>query len=180
MAVVGDKRYRNRVLGAERAPDRKQLIFTAFDLVKGRTRELTRFATSPTPDAEYAWDLSPDGTRIAILRRSETTIRILSLSGQPSEEVIGKRMGSLETVDWAANGRGLFVSSIREGGSALSHLDLKGNGHLLWETKGTVEPSITTFVGGPSAPWVVPSPAGRHLAICVWTLNANIWMLENF
>jgi hypothetical protein len=165
---------------AERAPDRKQLVFTAFDLLKGRTRELMRFATSPTPDAEYAWDLSPDGTRIAILRRSETTIRILSLSGQPSEEVIGKRMGSLETVDWAANGRGLFVSSIREGGSALSHLDLKGNTHLLWETKGTVEPSITTFVGGPSAPWVVPSPDGRHLAICVWTLNANIWMLENF
>jgi len=34
--------------------------------------------------------------------------------------------------------------------------------------------------GGPSAPWVVPSPDGHHLAICVWSVNANIWMIENF
>jgi hypothetical protein len=59
-------------------------------------------------------------------------------------------------------------------------LDLKGNARLLWEAKGNVEPSITAFVGGPSAPWAIPSPDGRHLAICVWSLNANIWMLENF
>ena len=165
---------------AERATDRKQLVFTAFDPVKGGGRELTRFGTSSTPDAEYAWDLSPDGTRIAILRRSEATIHILSLSHQTSEEVTGKRLSSLETVDWAANGRGLFVSSVREGGSALLHLDLKGDSHPLWESKGTVEPGILAFVGGPSVPWVVPSPDGRHLAICVWSLNANIWMMENF
>jgi serine/threonine protein kinase/dipeptidyl aminopeptidase/acylaminoacyl peptidase len=165
---------------AERTADHKQLVFTSLDPVNGRGRELMRFATRPTPDAEYAWDLSPDGTRIAILRRSEATIHILSLSRQTSEDVIGKRLISLETVDWAANGRGLFVSSVREGGSALLHLDLKGDSHLLWESKGTVEPGITAFVGGPSAPWVVPSPDGRHLAICVWSLNANIWMMENF
>ena len=139
-----------------------------------------RFNTNPTPDAEYAWDLSPDGTRIAILRRSETPIRILSLSQQISSDVVANSFGSLQTVDWSADGGALFVSSVNEGGSALLHLDLKGNAHLLWEKKGTVEPSITAFVGGPSAPWVVPSPDGRHLAICVWNLNANIWMMENF
>ena len=165
---------------AERSTDHKQLIFTAFDPARGRGPELLRFNTNPTPDAEYAWDLSPDGTRIAILRRSEATIHILSLSQQTSEEVVGRGVSSLETVDWAADGKGVFVSSIREGGSGLLHLDLKGNGQLLWESKGTVEPSVTAFVGGPLAPWAVPSPDGRHLAICVWSLNANIWMMENF
>jgi serine/threonine protein kinase len=165
---------------AERSQDRKQFIFTAFDPVQGRGRELTRFETSPTPDAEYSWDLSPDGMDIAIIRRSEAMIHILSLSRRTSEEVATKGWNGLETVDWAADGTGLFVSSIREGGSALLRLDLKGNTHLLWEFRGTVEPSITAFVGGPAAPWVIPSPDGRHLAICEWNLGANMWIMENF
>jgi hypothetical protein len=165
---------------AERAPDRKQLIFTTFDPVLGRGRELARFDTNPTPDAEYVWDLSPDGTRIAILKRSEAAISVLSLRGQPLQQVSVKGWHSLQSVDWLADGTGLFVSSVREGGATLLHLDLGGNAHLLWESKGTIQPEITPFVGGPSAPWAVPSPDGRHLAICEWSLSANIWMMENF
>jgi eukaryotic-like serine/threonine-protein kinase len=165
---------------AERSSDRTQLIFTAFDPVLGRGRELTRFDTNPTPDAEYVWDLSPDGTRIAILKRSEAAISVLSLSGQPLQEVVVKGWPSLQSVDWLADGTGLFVSSVREGGATLLRLDLGGNAHLLWESKGTIQPEITPFIGGPSAPWAVPSPDGRHLAICEWSLSANIWMLENF
>jgi hypothetical protein len=33
--------------------------------------------------------------------------------------------------------------------------------------------------GGPSAPWAIPSPDGRHLAIYSWSLNANMQMIEN-
>jgi Tol biopolymer transport system component len=148
--------------------------------VRGRGRELTRFDTNPTPDAEYTWDLSRDGTRIAILKRSEATIYFLSLSGQASRQIVVKGWSGLQSVDWAADGSGLFVSSVREGGSALLRLNLKGNGQLLWAFKGAVEPGITAFVGGPLAPWAVPSPDGRHLAICGWSLNANIWLMENF
>jgi Tol biopolymer transport system component len=165
---------------AERTPDHKHLIFTAFDPVLGRGRELTRFDTNPTPDAEYTWDLSHDGTRIAILKRSEATIYFLSLSGQASRQIVVKGWSGLQSVDWSADGSGLFVSSVREGGSALLRLNLNGNGQLLWAFKGTVEPGITAFVGGPLAPWAVPSPDGRHLAICGWSLNANIWLMENF
>jgi Tol biopolymer transport system component len=165
---------------AERAPDRKQLIFTAFDPVLGRGREFAHFDTNPTPDAEYVWDLSPDGTRIAILKRSEAAVSVLSLSGQPLQEVIVKGWHGLQSVDWSADGTGLFVSSVREGGATLLCLDLGGNAHLLWESKGTIQPEITPFIGGPSAPWGVPSPDGRNLAICEWSLNANIWMMESF
>jgi hypothetical protein len=31
-----------------------------------------------------------------------------------------------------------------------------------------------------SAPWAAPSPDGQHLAIYVWSLSANMWMMENF
>ena len=113
---------------AERTQDRKQLIFTAFDPLQGRGRELARFDTNLTPDAEYAWDLSPDGSRITILTRSEATIHCLSLSGQASRQIVMKGWSGLQSVDWAADGSGLFVSSVREGGSALLRLNLKGNG----------------------------------------------------
>jgi hypothetical protein len=165
---------------AERTPDHTHLIFTAFDPILGRGRELARFDTNPTPDAEYAWDLCPDGTRIAILKRSEATINILSLSRKASQQIVVRGWNGLQSVDWAADGTSLFVSRVTEGGSALLRLDLKGNGQLLWTYKGTVEPGISAFIGGPLAPWAVPSPDGRHLAICGWSLNANIWLMENF
>ena len=165
---------------AERTPDHKQLIFTAFDPIKGRDRELTRFTTKPTPDAEYAWDLSPNGTHIAILKRSEAIIHVLSMSLQPTQEIVVKGWSGLQTLDWASDGTGLFVAIAREGGSALLRMDLKGSGQLLWASKGTVEPGISAFLGGPTVPWAVPSPDGRHLAICEWNLSANIWMMENF
>jgi signal transduction histidine kinase len=48
------------------------------------------------------------------------------------------------------------------------HVDLQGNTHVLWEQKGSVAPwnvPYAHWLGGPSAPWAVPSPDGRHLAI---------------
>lgn len=51
---------------AEQAPDRKQLVFTAFDPVRGKGQELARFATEP--NADYNWSASPDGTRIGAVK----------------------------------------------------------------------------------------------------------------
>ena len=84
---------------------------------------------------------------------------------------------------WAADGKGFFVSSATKTGAALLHLDLRGNAHILWEQKGNIAPwngPFTQWLGGPSAPWAIPSPDGRHLAIYSWSLNANMWLMENF
>jgi serine/threonine protein kinase/Tol biopolymer transport system component len=166
----------------ERSEDNKQLIFTAFDPVNGRGRELIRLAIDNTADLDYVWDLSPDGTRIAVLKYSASNIRVFPLNGAPPQEIFAKGWKSLESVHWAADGKGFFVSGTADGGSALLHLDLKGNAHVLWKQKGSIAPWNVPLAHrwGPSAPWAIPSPDGRHLAIYDWSLNGNMWVMENF
>ena len=112
---------------AERTADMKELVFTAFDVLKGRGRELVRLNTDATADLDYVWDLSPDGTRIAILKYSAGSIRVFPLDGSPSQEIVAKGWTSLQSVNWAADGKGFFVSAAATGGSTLLRVDLQGN-----------------------------------------------------
>ena len=168
--------------------DGKQLIFTAFDPIKGKGRELTRFATDPRGD--YSWDLSPDGTRIAVARQPSRRFDILSLDGHAAKTIMVKdwdigvdtRVGGRDLVrgvdfDWAADGKGLFTSGQVAQRSVLLYVDLQGNTHVLREQKGGLSPGVR---GGFSGPWGVPSPDGRHLAMLGWTRNSNVWMMEGF
>ena len=150
----------------EQTPDRKQLIFTALDPLKGRGRELARFDADPT--ADYDWDLSPDASFIDIRKNREPRLSMLSLTGQEPRELIVKGWGTLINLDWAADGKGLFTSGPVERGSVLLYVDLQGNAHPLWEQRGSL------------ATWAIPSRDGRHLALSGWTRNTNFWMLENF
>jgi len=151
---------------AERTSDRKQIVFTELDSVKGRGRELAKSNTDPTK--EYHWDLSPDGTRIALLKHRDGTVHILSLTGAAQMEITSKGWNTLSSVVWTADGKGLFVSSFTARGADMLHMGLQGNTRLLWEHPGGVD------VYG------VPSPDGRHLAMRGWNVEGNMWMMENF
>jgi len=151
---------------AERSPDRKQLVFTAFDLMKGRGQELAEFKTEAA--GEYQWDLSRDGVHIAVLKKREGQIQILSLNGSAPQEITVKGWNLLTNATWTADGKGLFASSFNERGSVLLKVDLRGNARILWEQLG----GINTYA--------LPSPDGRHLAMLSWTNNTNMWMMENF
>jgi Tol biopolymer transport system component len=151
---------------AERTPDRKQIIFTALDPVKGRARELARSNTDASTN--YHWDLSPDGTHIALLKHRDATVHILSLNGVESRQILSKEWNTLSSVVWTADGKGLFVSSYTARGADMLHMDLQGNTRLLWEHPGGIE------IYG------VPSPDGRHLAMRGWNVDSNLWMMENF
>jgi hypothetical protein len=154
----------------------RQVIFTAFDPVKGRGRELMRFDIDSI--AECVWDLSGDGTRIAVLETfekyarhrfkcSEGPIRILFLSGWATQEITVRGWNSFQSVNWAADGKGLFLSSPTRTGLALLHVDLRGDARLLWEQKGVLQAAG------------LPSPDGRHLAIYGWRVSANM-LMEGF
>jgi serine/threonine protein kinase len=168
---------------AELSTDLRQLVFTAFDPLKGRGRELCRFEIGAKPGPDYEWALSPDGTRLALLEYSGREIHIISFDGSPARSLAITGRKSLQSVNWTADGKGFLVSSAANGGSALLRVDLRGNANILWEQKGSIAPwnvPLSHRLGGPSAPWAVPSPDGHHLAIYRWELSANMWMLENF
>lgn len=153
---------------AEPTEDRKQEIISAIDPLQGRGRELARFDLDPgEEDSDTA--LSPDGTRIAATRTPSGPIYILSLRGETPREIRVKGWTNLLSVNWEADGKGLYVSSGTRGARVLLHVDLLGNAHVLWKNVGATGETLA-----------YPSPDGRHLAMQGWTSNTNIWMMENF
>jgi Tol biopolymer transport system component len=157
---------------AEESSDHRKIIFTAFDPLKGRGKELTQFDTDPV--AQYSWALSPDGTRIAVLNPPEERIHILHLDGSAPEEIAVKNLNLGDALDWAADGKGLFIDNTTPQGMALTYLDLHGNTRQIWEQRGIL-------VGrGLQSTWGIASPDGRHLAINGWNISNNVWMLDNF
>ena len=151
---------------AEQSADGKPIIFTAFDALNGRDAEIARFETEPA--AAYNWGLSPDGTRIAILKFGDNRIHIVSLKGEAPQEVAVKHWTNLEGLYWAADCRGWFTGSKSHTGVVLLHVDLQGEAHAVWG------------VSGDAAMEGLPSPDGRHLAVNAADQNTNVWLMENF
>jgi Tol biopolymer transport system component len=157
---------------AERGADSRQLIFTALDPLKGRGRELARLEISPNDS--YTWNLSPDGTRIAVLQHRDSGITIIHLSGGHRQRVLvrgwdpNSQQRLAGVMWWTADGKGLIAGSLFNRGSVLLHIDLKGNATVLWQR----ESSPGTFG--------VPSPDGRRLAMSAWDMSSNLWMIDNF
>jgi WD40 repeat protein len=154
---------------AESTEDGKQRIVTTFDPVKGRGAELARFEIdhSPKGDNSPLSNISPDGTRLAVSGGPKGPIQILSLRGQPTRVIQAKSLDDMQSFNWAADGKGLFISNAAKRGSELLHMDLQGNVVVLWNcSEGSC--------------FAVPSPDGHHLAIYSEQRSANMWMMENF
>jgi eukaryotic-like serine/threonine-protein kinase len=146
--------------------DKNRLIFTSFDPVLGRGRELARFKLDDT-NKFYGWALSPDGARIAIIKQSTAEIHVLSLQTNADQKIIVQGWNSLMALDWTSDGTGLFTSSLQPSCVVL-RVDLHGNARVLWEPKGV------------NMTWAIPSPDGRHLAMPAFFQNSNVWTMENF
>jgi eukaryotic-like serine/threonine-protein kinase len=153
---------------SEPTEDGKQLIVTAIDPLKGRGRELFRFALLSNNE-DWFLDLSSDGTRFAVTQTPAGPMYILSSEGKLLHQFTVKGWTDLESFYWTADGKGLFVTAAVRNGKEILHVDLQGNAHRLWEN-----------TGGSGETEARPSPDGRHLAFNAWTTNGNIWMLRNF
>jgi Tol biopolymer transport system component len=148
----------------------KQLVLTSFDPLKGRGREVARVDRNPPSLPE--WDISPDGSRIAVgmFSAGEGRIRIIPVGGGPASDIVVEGWTSIEYVDWSPDGKALYVSSRSPAGTALVRVDLQGRAQRLWGER-------TPF--GESVPGT-PSPDGRHLLLAHWTVEGNVWMIERF
>lgn len=153
---------------AEQTDDHKQLVFTSFDPMKGRGSEIARFDIDlDAHELGVPFALSPDGTRIAILRTPADPIYILSLRGQATQEIRVKGWSDLKFVRWSTDGKGLFVANGHGAqGAALLHVDIQGNVTVLWS-------NLRIDI-------LEPSPDGRHLVFGGYDEDSNIWTLENF
>ena len=160
----------SRCILLEDGQDRKQLLISTFDPLKGREKLLRTIEQDPAHGSGAA-GLSPDGSMLALSSAGEAEIhiRLLSLSGGLDREIAVKGWRTLTGLNWALDGKGLYVGSHSPPGSTLLYVDLTGNARVLWQYKA-----------GRGAMWGLPSPDGRYLAILGDVTNSNAWMLEGF
>lgn len=144
-----------------------ELVFTAFDPLRGRGGELVRVATDP--EEFPAWDLSPDGSTLAIVDLDERKgrIRLVELENGSARLIGVGPSEQLSGISWAADGRSWFVTSSSLRGSAILQVRADGKVSELWRS--------SSLLAAPLA-----SPDGRNLAFSSSTYNSNAWLIENF
>jgi serine/threonine protein kinase/Tol biopolymer transport system component len=147
-----------------------QLAFYSLDPVRGKGEELGKIEVSP--DRFKSWNVSPDGSRLVLVDHHKYHARIeeLTLKDRTWHELsLEPGWGELQSIAWAADGKGFFATSWLPDSFNLLHVTLAGkvnpllrNGHRQW----MVNP--------------LPSPDGKYLAFQAQTFDRNVWLLEGF
>jgi eukaryotic-like serine/threonine-protein kinase len=89
-------------------------VFYDLDPIRGKGRELAR--TKWVPEYVGDWDISPDGTEVAIPNHDPHNgrIRVITLQessqGSSEREIVLPDRTDLRGLVWAADGRGWFVT----------------------------------------------------------------------
>ena len=149
--------------------DHRRLVFTEFDPVQGRGREVARVEVGG-PVQLPPWDLSLDGAALAIVEQSDSasTISIVSTRGAPAKKVTLDRPIGVANIAWAADSRSWIVVSVSPDGD--------------WRLT-RVKPDGATVSLIPRQQWMwdaAASPDGKHTAYTSNTVDGNIWLLEDF
>jgi len=144
---------------------------------KGNTQETYRFDVKsgkstdpPQIDPPSDWNLSPDGSQLAVIvrRPNQGTIQLRSTSTGKTRDLIVKGWSGLIGGDWSADGRSIFTTShSHEGDSTLLNVTLDGRTSVLLHSRNDIWSAI-------------PSPDGRFLAITEASGTQNVWQIENF
>ncbi|HTW56930.1 MAG TPA: hypothetical protein VMD99_02245 [Terriglobales bacterium] len=143
-----------------------QIVFSSFDPVKGRKAELLKL---PFNHVRTAWDLSPDGKRVAFSEFSyvKGEVSLLPLDGGAAQKISQTQWTELLSVAWAADGKSLFAASFSSRGTAIVHLDFAGHGKQLFKPNWRIET-------------LEPSPDGKYLAFGPLISNSNVWTMGFF
>jgi len=151
---------------------KNELVVAAFDPLGGPGKELVRIPLEAGSNADigfdYSWQLSPDGSRIGIVKSHGNQIRLVPLAGGLTRTITIKGYSDLTGLNWAINSQSIFVSTLDPGGATLLHVALNGDAQPVWQ-----QPQL-------NATWGFPSPDGRHLALLGASSEANVWIISNF
>jgi serine/threonine protein kinase len=152
--------------------EKNELTIVAFDPLSGPGKELLRIPLETGSNADigfdYWWQLSPDGSKIGIVKKHGNQIAMVPLSGGPTRTITVNGYSDLLEFYWAADSQSMFVSTVAPRGASLLHVLLSGDAQPIWH-----QPQSTHT-------WGFPSPDGRHLAIMDSNSESNVWMINNF
>ncbi|MBV8570494.1 MAG: protein kinase [Acidobacteriaceae bacterium] len=153
-----------------RSTENDQFVFYELDPLRGKGRELAR--TGWIPSLIGDWDLSPDGSSIAIPNHDPQNAQIRVVSLDATEPDMAERVvrvdgaRNLGAVDWAASGQEWYVVEKRPLEMVL--FDVESDGHSRELLKST------------NMLWAVPSPDGRKIAFPEDATSSNVWMINGF
>jgi Tol biopolymer transport system component len=154
-----------------RQEEGKEWAFYSLDPIRGKGEQLGKIES---PAGFYGgWNVSPDGSRLAVVRgvvKYKGRIEVLTLSDRAWREVsVEPGWGLLQSIAWAADGNGFFVTSWLPDSFNLLHVKLDG------KVKPLLRNGRRQWMFNP-----LPSPDGKYLAFQAQTYDANVWMLEGF
>ena len=124
--------------------ENQQLVFYALDPIRGKGQELARQEIASGPEiVESNWDLSPDGSRIALAipEGPPARIRILSLASGTLQDIRVTGWSAFQSMEWAADGKGWFVASRSAAANTLLFVDPEGHAYPLRQTAGAYDTS---------------------------------------
>jgi Tol biopolymer transport system component len=150
------------------AMEGSQYVFYALDPDRGDTHEVAR-TEHRAPFTHF--DLSPDGTKVAVVHNDDDRIIIVDLATGEESFVVVHGWNMFEFVSWTAQGDGFFVNAgfaMASSYPLLLSVDLDGRSRVLRRN--------------PSEWYVYPlaSPDGRHLAFASMSFHGNAWLIEEF
>jgi Tol biopolymer transport system component len=152
---------------SERDEANHEIVFYGFTVLGGRIGESVPVAADA--GASPSWDLSPDGSMLAIdgLNARKDHIRILEWESGSSRAVTLGLGQSAAGLAWTPDGRALLVatSSVRHFSIVRLHLD--GDSDVLWTGPDAVNQPIM-------------SPDQKKIAFSLAMHSSNAWLIENF
>jgi hypothetical protein len=96
-------------------------------------------------------------------------IQLVNRAGVPQGQVNAAGATMLNSLDYAADGKGFFTSDYSTDlGARLLYVSLSGATTVLWNNRASVRT------------WGVPSPDGKWVAMLVATQESNVWVLDGF
>lgn len=146
------------------------LVFYELDPLKGQGSELVR-TTVGAPGDWMSWDLSADGTHIAVTGSVglRNKIRLVDLKQHTQRDLMLPPEVGFGSIGWSSDGRALYGAGQRGVSEYfILWLDLSG------KSKVIVSKGLPYYFA------VVPSPDGRFLAYTQQTAESNASLLENF
>jgi eukaryotic-like serine/threonine-protein kinase len=150
----------------------KDLVFYSLDPTRGKGEELGRVEADPYIIAR--WDVSRDGSRLALVRplQNRPGIEVLNLQEHTWRDIPVEPpwAAHLQSIGWAADGESFFATYwLLPNSFNLLHITLDGKVDPLF-SNGHDQTIMNPM----------PSPDGKYVAFEGRTMDSNVWVLENF